>query len=51
MVGSRDHTDISPDNIFKTAIESMSVDEKLQYEDFMHQTKEKFLSLFMLDRH
>jgi hypothetical protein len=44
MVGSKDHTDISLDNILKTAVESLTADEQQQYEDYMCQVKEKFLS-------
>jgi hypothetical protein len=51
MTGSKDHTDISPDNILKSAAESMSVDEQQHYKDFMRQAKDKFLSQFMVDRH
>jgi hypothetical protein len=35
MTGSKDHTDISPVNILKPAIESLSADEQQQYEDYM----------------
>jgi hypothetical protein len=51
MAGSKDHTDISPYNILKSDVECLSADEKQQYEDFMHQAKEKFLSQFTVDRH
>jgi hypothetical protein len=51
MAGFKYHSDISPYNIFKPAVESLSVDEKRQYEDFMRQAKEKFLSQFTVDRH
>jgi hypothetical protein len=51
MVDSKDHTDISLDNIRKPAIESLSADEQQQYEDYMRQAKEKFLSQFSVDRH
>jgi hypothetical protein len=51
MVGSKDHTDISPDNILKPAVESLTADEQQQYEDYMRQAKEKFLSLYTVDRH
>jgi hypothetical protein len=44
MVGSKDHTDISLDNILKPVVESLTVDEQQQYEDYMRQAKEKFLS-------
>jgi hypothetical protein len=36
MFGSKDHIDIFPDNILKLALESMSVDERQQYQDYMH---------------
>jgi hypothetical protein len=44
MVGSKDHTYISSDNILKPAVESLMADEQQQYEDYMRQAKEKFLS-------
>jgi hypothetical protein len=44
MAGSKDHTDISPDNILKPAVESLTADEQQQYEDYMRPAKEKFLS-------
>ena len=44
MAGSKDHTDISPDNILKPTVESLTDDEQQQYEDYMGQAKEKFLS-------
>jgi hypothetical protein len=46
MVGSKDHTDISPDNILKPAVESLTADEQQQYKDYMRQAKEKFLSQY-----
>jgi hypothetical protein len=30
MAGSKDHTDISPDNILKPDVESLTVDEQQQ---------------------
>jgi hypothetical protein len=51
MADSKDHTDISPDNILKPAVESLAADEQQQYEDYMRQAKEKFLSQYMVDRH
>jgi hypothetical protein len=51
MAGSKDHTDISPDNILKPTIESLTADEQQQYEDYMRQAKEKFLSQYTMDRH
>jgi hypothetical protein len=51
MVGSKDHTDISSDNILKLAVESLTTDEQQQYEDYMRQAKEKFLSQYTVDRH
>jgi hypothetical protein len=35
MTGSKDHTDISLDNILRLAVESMSPDDQKQYKDFM----------------
>jgi hypothetical protein len=51
MVGSKDHTDISPDNILKPDVESLTADEQQQYEDCMRPAKEKFLSQYTVDRH
>jgi hypothetical protein len=51
MVGSKDHTDISPDNILKSVIESLTADEQQQYEDYMRQAKENFLSQYTVDHH
>jgi hypothetical protein len=51
MVGSKDHTDISPDNILKPVVESLTADEQQQYEDYMRQAKEKYLSQYTVDRH
>ena len=51
MAGSKDHTDISPDNILKPAVESLTADEQQQYEYYMRQAKEKFLSQYTVDRH
>src|SRR5688500_292101 len=51
MSGSKDHTDISPINIRKSAVESLTTNEQQQYEDYMRQEKEKFLSQYTMDRH
>jgi hypothetical protein len=51
MAGSKDHTDISLDNILKPAVGSLTVDEQQQYEDYMRQAKDKFLSQYTVDRH
>jgi hypothetical protein len=51
MTGSKDHTDISPYNILKTVVENLTVDEQQQYEDYIRQAKEKFLSQYTVDRH
>ena len=51
MVGSKDHIVISPDNILKPLVESLTNDEQQQYEDYMCQAKEKFLSQYTVDRH
>ena len=49
MAGTKDHTDISPDNILKPAVESLTTDEQQQYKDYMRQAKEKFLSQYTVD--
>ena len=51
MAGSKDHTDISPDNILKQVVESLTTEGQQQYEDYMRQAKEKFLSQYTVDRH
>jgi hypothetical protein len=51
MSGSKDHTDISPDNILKPAVESLTTEGQQQYEDYMRQANEKFLSQYTVDRH
>jgi hypothetical protein len=51
MAGSKDHTDISPDNILKPTVESLTANEQQPYEDYMRQAKEKFLSQYTVDRH
>jgi hypothetical protein len=51
MASSNDHTDISPDNILKPTVESLTANEQQQYEDYMCQAKEKFLSQYTVDRH
>jgi hypothetical protein len=51
MAGSKDHIDISPDNILKPVVESLTVEGQQYYEDYMRQAKEKFLSQYMVDRH
>jgi hypothetical protein len=50
MAGSKDHTDISPDNILKQVVESLTTEGQQQYEDYMRQAKEKFLSQYTVDR-
>jgi hypothetical protein len=44
MVGSKDHTDIFPNNILEPVVESLKVEGQQHYEDYMCQAKEKFLS-------
>jgi hypothetical protein len=51
MAGSKDYTDIFSDNILKPVVESLTADEQQQYEDYMCQAKEKFLSQYTVDRH
>jgi hypothetical protein len=51
MVSSKDHTEISPDNILKSNVESLTDDDQQQYEDYMRQAKKKFLSQYTVDRH
>jgi hypothetical protein len=45
MLGSKDHTDISSDNILKPVVESLTTDEQQQYGDYMRQAKEKFVTI------
>jgi hypothetical protein len=51
MAGSKDHTDIFSNNVLKPVVESLSGDEQQQYEDYMCQEKEKFLSQYTVDHH
>jgi hypothetical protein len=51
MAGSKDHTDISPDNIMKPAVESLTAEGQQQYEYYMRQAKETVLSQYTVDRH
>jgi hypothetical protein len=51
MVNSKDHNDISPDNILKPTVESLTTEGQQQYEDYMCQAKEKFLSQYTVDHH
>jgi hypothetical protein len=51
MVSSKDHTDISPNNILKSVVESLTTEGQQHYEDYMRQVKEKFLSQYTMDRH
>jgi hypothetical protein len=46
MPSFKDDTDISLDNILKLVVESLTTDEQQQYEDYMRQAKEKFLSQY-----
>jgi hypothetical protein len=50
MAGSKDHTDISSDNILKPTVESLTTEGQQHYKDYMRQAKEKFLSQYMVDR-
>jgi hypothetical protein len=50
MVGSKNHNDISPNKILKPAIESLTAEGQQQYEDYLRQAKEKFLSQYTVDR-
>jgi hypothetical protein len=51
MVSSKGHIDISPNNIMKSVVESLTTDEQQQYEDYICQAKEKFVSQYTVDRH
>jgi hypothetical protein len=65
MAGSKDHTNISLNNILRPTVESLSADEQHLYKDLMSQVRddvchhsakveeevtEKFLSYFTMDR-
>jgi hypothetical protein len=50
MPGSKDHTDISLDNILRPAVENLSADEQQRYKDYMRLAKKNFLSQFTVDR-
>jgi hypothetical protein len=49
MVGFKDHTDISPNNILMLTVESLTAEEQQQYKDYIRQAKEKFLSQYTID--
>jgi hypothetical protein len=51
MVSSKDHTNISSDNILKPVVESLTAEGQQHYEDYMCQAKEKFLSQYTGGRH
>jgi hypothetical protein len=51
MVGSKDHINISSDNILKPVVESLTTGEQQQYEDYMCQAKEKLLSQYTVDHY
>jgi hypothetical protein len=51
MADSKDHIDISPDNMLKPVVDSPTTNEQQQYEDYMCQAKEKFLSQYTVGRH
>jgi hypothetical protein len=51
MVDSKDHTNIYPDNIMKSVVESLSTDEQQQCKDYICQAKEEILPEFTVDRH
>jgi hypothetical protein len=51
MADSKDHTDISLENILRPAVESLSADEQQRYDDYMRHAKENFLSQFIVDCH
>jgi hypothetical protein len=51
MVDSKDHTNIYPDNIMKSVVESLSTNEQQQCKDYICQAKEEILPEFTVDRH
>jgi hypothetical protein len=54
MVGPKDHTTVSPDNILRPFMESLSTNEQQEFEDLINQDreeKERFLSHFTVDQH
>jgi hypothetical protein len=55
MAFFKDRSDVSKDNILKPALESLSVDEQQQFQDYVkkvqEEAKEKYLSHFTVDRH
>ena len=55
MACSKNHNNISPDNIVRPIIESLSTDEQQEFEDLTHRAcetvKEKFLLHYTIDMH
>jgi hypothetical protein len=51
MASSKDHTDISSDNILKLVVERLTTEGQQHYKDYMRQAKEKLLSQYTVDRH
>jgi hypothetical protein len=54
MAGSKDSSDISPNNIIEPAWETLSADEQLQFdehkEQLIQEAKARFLANFKVDR-
>jgi hypothetical protein len=54
MAGSRDNSDVSPNNIIEPTWETLPAEEQLQFEEHKEQliqeAKEKFLANFKMDR-
>jgi hypothetical protein len=59
MVGSKDDTEVSPSNIIKPTLESLSVEDQWRFENYIKQrqaqeheeVKEKYQAHFKVDRH
>lgn len=55
LASSKDRTDVSQNNILRSTLESLLVDEQRQFEDLIDQAheaaKEKFMSHFIVDGH
>jgi hypothetical protein len=59
MAGSKDQTEVSPSNIIKPTLESLSVEDQRRFENYIKQrqaqeheeAKEKYQAHFKVDRH
>lgn len=54
MAGSKDHSDVSPNNIIVPTMETLSAEEQQEFEEYMEQlikeAKPKYLTNFKADK-